>query len=367
MSSQAYFSNIRSEILSLLAHAEEEVLIAMAWFTNRKLLHATIQCLRRGVKVKLILLDDIINHCDFGADFNLFIHESGSEFYLYPPSLKFMHHKFCVIDGKILITGSYNWTNYAENRNLENIVVTDDSVLIDDYTTCFNNMKQVLSLSKTFQVVSLIQISDKEFICRLADFAQEVYAMPLSELEPYRKNFEEKKASFKVEVLDTLKPYVDDKALLKYSAKETKESDSVVITTVTNFKYPVSKYYIGFKAKLIDQDGKEGLKVMIGKGQPLPYTITRDAKSANAGDYESMSSSCEFYYGETTELARCAKLGETLILNELPRRGEGEVKFKIVVSLDEEGKLSIKFVCTDTGNGIEGKHTNVDFIEYCNS
>ena len=365
MNNKAYFSSIRYEILSLLEHAEKEVLIAMAWFTNRELLNATIQCLRRGVKVKLVLLDDIINHCDFGADFNSFIAENGSEFYLYPPSLKFMHHKFCVIDGKILITGSYNWTNYAESRNLENIVITDDLSLIDGYTACFNNMKKNLQQAKTFEIVSQAQIPNREFICRLADFAQEVYAIPGSELQPYRKHFEEKMASAKVELPDSIKSYTEVKTSPKSPIQDTKER--VVITTVENFRYAVSRYNIGFKANLIEQGGREGLKVMIEKGRPLPYTITRDAKSANAGDYDSMSSSCEFYYGETTDLAKCTKFCETLTLNNLPRRKEGEVKFKIVISLDEKGNLSIKFVCTDTGNGVEGKHTNIDFIEYCHS
>ena len=123
MNNQAYFSNIRSVIISMLRKAESEVSVAMAWFTNRELLNELILCLQRGVKVSLILLDDIINHCDFGADFNLFIAENNSEFYLYPQTMKFMHHKFCIIDNKILITGSYNWTNYAESRNLENILL----------------------------------------------------------------------------------------------------------------------------------------------------------------------------------------------------------------------------------------------------
>jgi len=364
MNNRALFSNIRFEILSLLEHAENEVLIAMAWFTNRDLLDATIQCLRRGAKVKLILLDDIINHCDFGADFNKFIAESGSEFYLYPPSVKFMHHKFCIIDGKTLITGSYNWTNYAESRNLENIVITNDSSLIEGYTACFNGMKESLTKSKTFEIVSQAQISNNVFVSRLADFAQEIYAMPNVELQPFRKHFEEKVTSTNVELPDSIKSYT-----VQTSPKNSNqdEKNAVVVTTVENFRYAISRYNIGFKANLIDQGGKEGLKVMIEKGQALPYTITRDAKSANAGDYDSMSSSCEFYYGETTDLSNCKKFGETLTLKNLPRRKEGEVKFKIIVTLDEKGELSIKFVCTDTGNGVEGKHIDIDFIEYCHS
>ena len=365
MNSQAFFSNIRVEILALLEHAEKEVLIAMAWFTNRELLFSTIQCLKRGVKVKLILLDDIINHCDFGADFNLFIAEPCSEFYLYPPSRRFMHHKFCIIDRKTLITGSYNWTNFAESRNLENIVVTDNPSLIEDYTSCFNDMKRDLLLVNSFEIVSQAQIPDREFYSRMVDFAQEIFATSKSEFQPFRYQFEEKVASKKTELPESIKSYIGIKNVPEPSLQDMKSN--VVITQVENFRYTVSNYYIGFKANLIDQGGKEGLKVMIEKGQALPYTITRDAKSANEGDYDSMSSSCEFYYGETTDLSKCTKFGETLTLNNLPRRKEGDVKFKIVMTLDEEGKLSIKFVCTDTGVGVEGQHVNIDFIEYRHS
>lgn len=365
MDNQAHFSNIRTEIISLLKDAEKEVLIAMAWFTNRELLNAIIQCLRRKVKVKLILLDDIINHCDFGADFNLFIAESDSEFYLYPPSIKFMHHKFCVIDGKTLITGSYNWTNYAENRNLENIVVTNDLSLIENYTACFNNMKKELIQTKTFEIISQTQISKKEFVSRITDIAQEVYSITSSDLQQYRKHFEEKAISVKVELPESIKSYADVKTSPTPPVHDTRTS--VVITTLENFRYAVSRYYIGFKANLIDQGGKEGLKVMIEKGQALPYTITRDAKSANAGDYDSMNSSCEFYFGETTKLSNCTKFGDTLILKNLPKKKEGEVNFKIIMTLEENGQLSIKFVCTDTGNGVESKHTNIKFLEYFHS
>ncbi|NLL27457.1 MAG: phosphatidylserine synthase, partial [Bacteroidales bacterium] len=34
-----------------------------------------------------------------------------------------MHHKFCVIDNQVVITGSYNWSNNAEFKNDENVTV----------------------------------------------------------------------------------------------------------------------------------------------------------------------------------------------------------------------------------------------------
>lgn len=362
MNNQALFDGICAKIISLLNEAEKEVLIAMAWFTNKELLDALIHCLRRGVNVKLILLDDIINHCDFGVDFNLFIAEEGSEFYLYPPSMRFMHHKFCVIDGKTLITGSYNWTNYAENRNLENIVVTKEASLIEGYTSCFNKMKKDLMQAKTFDVVSLSQVPEREFSSRMFDFAQEVYATPLSKSQKSRNHFQEKVTTANLEIPESIKPYVN--LTLPEQPVIQNTHSKVVISNVDNFRYAVSKYNIGFKANLIEQGGKEGLKVMIEKGQALPCTITRDAQSNNEGVDNKMNSSCEFYFGDTTDISKCTKFGETLKLENLPNLKKGEVKFKIVITLDERGQLSIKFVCTNTGNGVEGKHVNKDFVEY---
>ena len=37
-----------------------------------------------------------------------------------------MHHKFMIIDGKKTLTGSYNWTRSAEEKNKENVVLISD-------------------------------------------------------------------------------------------------------------------------------------------------------------------------------------------------------------------------------------------------
>jgi phosphatidylserine/phosphatidylglycerophosphate/cardiolipin synthase-like enzyme len=35
------------------------------------------------------------------------------------------HNKFAVVDGRWVITGSFNWTTSAERRNHENLLVLD--------------------------------------------------------------------------------------------------------------------------------------------------------------------------------------------------------------------------------------------------
>lgn len=96
----------------------------MTWFTSHELFDALQNCLKRGVRVRLVLLDDAINYMKYAPDFNQFV-KQGGELHIATVEQRFMHHKFCVIDGSLVITGSYNWTYYAESRNIENVVITD--------------------------------------------------------------------------------------------------------------------------------------------------------------------------------------------------------------------------------------------------
>ena len=75
---EAHFEKIRSHILSLLKKASEEVLIAMAWFTSIEIFTELINCLNRGVNVKLALLDSPINFMEYAPDFNEFIKTGGN-------------------------------------------------------------------------------------------------------------------------------------------------------------------------------------------------------------------------------------------------------------------------------------------------
>jgi len=38
-----------------------------------------------------------------------------------------MHHKVMIVDGEVAVTGSYNWSWSAENRNDENLVIIRDA------------------------------------------------------------------------------------------------------------------------------------------------------------------------------------------------------------------------------------------------
>lgn len=64
-----------------------------------------------------------------------------------------MHHKFAIVDGKKLITGSLNWTLTAVQSNKENIIVTDEPKLVRPYRQEFQKLWEASDPAKhTHQV-----------------------------------------------------------------------------------------------------------------------------------------------------------------------------------------------------------------------
>ena len=51
-----------------------------------------------------------------------------------------MHDKSAVIDDSITLTGSYNWTEAAETRNNENLLVLASRPLAELFETCFESL-----------------------------------------------------------------------------------------------------------------------------------------------------------------------------------------------------------------------------------
>ncbi|WP_428070559.1 phospholipase D-like domain-containing protein [Chryseobacterium gambrini] len=115
--SKIHFENIDKIIKEQLKLSKYEIKIAVAWITDLSLLRVLADCKARGIKISIIFYNDKINKID---DFE--------ELYNLGADIKFtknlMHNKFCIIDKKIVINGSYNWTKSAK-RNHENIQITE--------------------------------------------------------------------------------------------------------------------------------------------------------------------------------------------------------------------------------------------------
>lgn len=130
--------DILKQLQNNLAVAQKTVKIAVSWFTNYTLFKQLKDMSESDVKTQLIINNDLINNGGYCLDLNQLI-DSGVEISLveYPHLL---HHKFCIIDDTVVISGSYNWTRFSA-KNYENIIVIKDNEdIVDQFNEEFNNI-----------------------------------------------------------------------------------------------------------------------------------------------------------------------------------------------------------------------------------
>jgi phosphatidylserine/phosphatidylglycerophosphate/cardiolipin synthase-like enzyme len=144
---QACFSprgKCAGHILREIEQAKKELLIAVYAFTSDELAGALAQAKTRGVAIRVVL----------DREFDASTEKSKGKFLesrkipvrrisgLKPKSSEkdwgLMHQKFAIIDGKNVLTGSYNWTQSAESYNDENLLLFRDAgPLAEEYRTIF--------------------------------------------------------------------------------------------------------------------------------------------------------------------------------------------------------------------------------------
>ena len=129
---QSHFGDIRQIIIDNLKKAKHDIYVAVAWVTDKQLFSILLQKLSEGIDIKVVLVYDEIN-LNNGFDYIDFLKKGGLIYW------DNHHHKFCVVDRKIVITGSYNWTYAANKRiNRENILVIDNEEdMIEKYAAEF--------------------------------------------------------------------------------------------------------------------------------------------------------------------------------------------------------------------------------------
>jgi phosphatidylserine/phosphatidylglycerophosphate/cardiolipin synthase-like enzyme len=134
---EPHFGDIRNIILENLREARFDIYVAVAWFTDKQLFDLLVEKAIQGLNVELTIIRDEINLGN-GFDYNDFVKNGGKLFW------DNHHHKFCVIDREVVITGSYNWTYKASNRlQRENIIVIKhEKELIDKYSFEFRTLQK---------------------------------------------------------------------------------------------------------------------------------------------------------------------------------------------------------------------------------
>lgn len=135
-----YFSpegGARNAILRQIHDAREEILIILYYFTDPGLADALAAANDRGVTV-MVLLDKSQEKGRYSQARRL--RDAGISV-AFDARHRILHHKFMLVDGRILVTGSQNWTRSAETVNAENtLVITGDLALAHRFREEFHRL-----------------------------------------------------------------------------------------------------------------------------------------------------------------------------------------------------------------------------------
>lgn len=139
---EVYFTpqdDVQQHYLESVASAQKSIRIMAFSFTDENLGGAVIKAFERGATVQM-LSESTGASTEYSQARALFckgldglsVHLDGNP--------NFMHHKVIIIDDKLVITGSLNFSNNALENNNENIVMIYDPILAKAYSDEFDRL-----------------------------------------------------------------------------------------------------------------------------------------------------------------------------------------------------------------------------------
>jgi len=145
---RVYFSpngGCTDAILSQINQAKTEILIQAYSFTSKPIARALVQAKKRGVKI-IAVLDKSNRTRKYSAatflknmEIPVFIDDKHA----------IAHNKIMIIDNRVVITGSFNFSMAAETKNAENLLILDD---LPDLTRAYrDNFQHHLSHSVPYR------------------------------------------------------------------------------------------------------------------------------------------------------------------------------------------------------------------------
>ncbi|MCP5536742.1 MAG: DUF1669 domain-containing protein [Akkermansiaceae bacterium] len=140
----AYFSpgeDCLHRIRRLINEAQHSIDICVFTITDNRIVSKIAEAHERGIKIRII--SDDLKSEDLGSDLEV-MEKSGIPC-RYDRTSAHMHHKFAIADTDLLLTGSYNWTRSASTENNENIIVSNNTKLVNSFQQEFDRLWNLLA------------------------------------------------------------------------------------------------------------------------------------------------------------------------------------------------------------------------------
>ena len=127
------------KIVELINESQQSVDAAVYSINNDKIVQALKDADKRGVKVQVLTDKSQAGQKSSKA---IDMYQSGLDVRV-NSAHKLEHNKFAVFDGNKVVTGSYNWTNPATDKNSENcLFILEKNQVVTDYQNRFNELWQ---------------------------------------------------------------------------------------------------------------------------------------------------------------------------------------------------------------------------------
>ncbi|MBM4314346.1 MAG: phospholipase D family protein [Deltaproteobacteria bacterium] len=129
---EVYFSpqsGSTTAIVQEIDRARSEVLVQAYSFTSSPIARALLKAHRRGIRVEVILDKSQKNH-----RYSSFVFLANARIPTYiDAEHAIAHNKIILIDRSVVITGSFNFTKAAEEKNAENLLIIRSKELTKRY------------------------------------------------------------------------------------------------------------------------------------------------------------------------------------------------------------------------------------------
>ena len=135
----SYFSpdtGAASVLIGFIDNCSSTIDVAIYAITHDDIAEALCRAHRRGVEVR-VLVDKLQARSKYSDDEKLLLEGISLK---EDATSGAMHNKFIIGDRRAIVTGSFNWTKNADERNAENFVIIRLQYVIKEFRREFNRL-----------------------------------------------------------------------------------------------------------------------------------------------------------------------------------------------------------------------------------
>ena len=129
---------IKEHVIKEVESTTSTLDLAVHEITSSEMAQAFLKAKGRGVKVRIIA--DSRQAKMKSSKITYLIHQGILVKVLGGKGKELMNHRFAILDGKKVITGSYDWSRPPESSSYENVLILTDSEVVSSYQKEFDRL-----------------------------------------------------------------------------------------------------------------------------------------------------------------------------------------------------------------------------------